>query len=124
MKDGKVTVIDGIPSELLKNLSKNMHKLHLLYDILVTCYKTGDIPGEFFEILVNIKKEQLLFISILLHVSKILLVILIDKIKNKIEQIVREDFRSEKETTKTIFSLFLSDLKASSIRYYRIGVLL
>ena len=96
IKDDKVAGIDVILAELLKNQSEDTH--NLLSEIITKSYQTGGILKEFGKCrTIALPKKgtpmecsNYRTISTLLHASKILLGIIKEIIKNKMEPYVSE----------------------------------
>uniref|UniRef100_A0A2S2QSL5 LINE-1 reverse transcriptase n=1 Tax=Sipha flava TaxID=143950 RepID=A0A2S2QSL5_9HEMI len=97
LKQGKAAGVDNIPAELLKNVGKNTE--HKLYEMTEKMYRDGNIPKDFAKSkIVLIPKKgnstecnNYRTISLLTHASKILLIIIKNRIQMKIEKELDKD---------------------------------
>jgi len=112
----KATGIDDIPPKILKNLDKLTKSL--LFNIYSNCYKTGKLPNDFIKSksITILKKGNATnctnykTVTLLLDASKILLNVIKNKLKVKIEEQQGEDqfrFRIDRETRDAILALRL-----------------
>ncbi|KAI5644176.1 reverse transcriptase (RNA-dependent DNA polymerase) domain-containing protein [Phthorimaea operculella] len=116
LSDKKAPGKDDIPAELFKYCGTNTKKQ--LYNIICTCYETGNLPEDFCtsKTIFLPKKgnatecNNYRTISLLTHVSKILLKIIQLRLNNKIEENLSEDqfgFRKNRGTREAIIALRL-----------------
>ena len=114
MKDRKTTDIDEIPTECLKALDTS--SLEILTDLFNKIYKTGYIPNDLAQsIFVLIPKKPKAIecsnfrtISLMSHVMKVLLKIILDCNEKYLEAEIRDHqsgFRPGKGTREGIFNL-------------------
>lgn len=98
MKQGKEAGIDNIPAELLKNVGKDTE--HKLFEMIEKMYRDGNIPKDFTKskIVLIPKKgnstecKNYRTINLLTHVSKILLIIIKNRIRKKTEELDKDQF--------------------------------
>lgn len=106
LTDKKATGIDDIPAEILKNLDE--YTKSLLFKIINECYETGKLPKDFIKSKsITIPKKgtstnctNYRTITLLPHASKILLNIIKNRLKGKIEDQLGKDqfgFKRERE---------------------------
>lgn len=112
--DKKATGVDNIPAEILKNLDSNTEKL--LFDVIKECYNKGTLPEDFVKSkTITLPKKgnasdcsNYRTIALLSHASKILLNIIKNRLKMKVEQNIEEDqfgFRRGRGTREAILAL-------------------
>lgn len=112
-KDKKAVGVDTIPAELLQNVGKRMKEQ--LCMVIGDCYDKGDFPSEFVRsrLITFPKTSGVLYcsnyrtFSFLSH-AKILLHVVKNRFKRKIEEYVKEDqfgFRSKRGTREAILAL-------------------
>ncbi|KAF0743667.1 zinc finger MYM-type protein 1-like, partial [Aphis craccivora] len=97
LKQGKAAGVDNIPAELLKNVGNDTE--HKLYEMTEKMYRDGNIPKDFAKSkIVLIPKKgnstecnNYRTISLLTHASKILLIIIKNRIQMKIENELDKD---------------------------------
>ncbi|KAL4142182.1 hypothetical protein QTP88_004691 [Uroleucon formosanum] len=114
LKQGKAAGVDNIPAELLKNVGKDTE--HKLFEMIEKMYRDGSIPKDFAKskIVLIPKKgnstecKNYRTMSLLTHASKILLIIIKNRIQKKIEKELDEDqfeFRQRIGTREAILAL-------------------
>ncbi|KAI5717312.1 hypothetical protein M8J77_003669 [Diaphorina citri] len=114
LKEKKATSNDSIPAEIIKNLGNKTDDI--LFNIIKECYKSGKIPEDFIKSkTITIPKKgnatecsNYRTIAILSHASKILLNIVKNRLKSKVDQHLSDDqfgFRTGKGTREAILAL-------------------
>jgi len=114
LSDKESTGLGDIPSEILKNLDEKTNKV--LFEIIKKCYEEGSIPGDL------IKSKTITLpnkgsatdcsnyrtIAILSHLSKVILNIIKNRLKHKVEERHYNDqfgFRIDKGKREAILAL-------------------
>ena len=114
LKKGKSAGVDNIPSELVQARGEAM-----IYMLLIICYKiwqTGEWPTPWTQsLIITLPKKGSLqlcknyrTISLISHPSKVILSILLNRLKPKAEEIIKEEqtgFRAGRSTSEQIFNL-------------------
>ena len=114
LKDKKATGVDDIPAELLKSLDEKTRLS--LFQIISDMYEHGSLPSDFTQSkTITIPKKgnvtecsNYRTLALLSHASKILLGIVKNRLKRKIDENLDEDqfgFRSKKGTREAILAL-------------------
>uniref|UniRef100_A0A8D8RMY9 Craniofacial development protein 2 n=1 Tax=Cacopsylla melanoneura TaxID=428564 RepID=A0A8D8RMY9_9HEMI len=114
LNDKKATGADGIPAEILKNMDQKTEKS--LFDIITECYENGTIPLDFIQSkTITLPKKgnateckNYRTIALLSHASKILLNIIKNRLRDKVEERLDDDqfgFRRGKGTREAILAL-------------------
>lgn len=114
LSEKKATGIDEIPAEMLKCMNESTKDK--MFKIVNDCYETGEIPKDFVQSkCITIPKKgnanncsNYRTISLLSHASKILLNIIKNRLKGKIEEQIDEDqfgFRKNRGTREAIIAL-------------------
>lgn len=114
LTDKKATGIDNIPAELLKNIDDKTKSQ--LFEFTKDCYINGKLPNDFVKSkTITLPKKgnasdcgNYRTIALLSHTSKILLNIIKNRLKNKVEQNLDEDqfgFRKGKGTREAILTV-------------------
>uniref|UniRef100_A0A8D8Y198 Craniofacial development protein 2 n=1 Tax=Cacopsylla melanoneura TaxID=428564 RepID=A0A8D8Y198_9HEMI len=114
LSDKKATGIDEIPGELLKNAGEEMK--NCLFELIKEIYEEGEIPEDFIKSkTITIPKKgnatecsNYRTIALLSHASKILLNVVKNRMKTKVEERLEEDqfgFRKGKGTREGILAL-------------------
>uniref|UniRef100_A0A8D8U352 Craniofacial development protein 2 n=1 Tax=Cacopsylla melanoneura TaxID=428564 RepID=A0A8D8U352_9HEMI len=114
LNEKKAAGIDDVPAEVLKCIDESTKEK--LFKIISDCYETGEIPSDFVKSkCITIPKKgnandcsNYRTISLLSHTSKILLNIIKNRLKEKVEQHLGDDqfgFRKERGTREAILAL-------------------
>uniref|UniRef100_A0A8D9DT62 Craniofacial development protein 2 n=1 Tax=Cacopsylla melanoneura TaxID=428564 RepID=A0A8D9DT62_9HEMI len=114
ISDRKATGVDGIPAEILKSLDDKTKKS--LFKIISNAYENGSLPSDFIQSrTITIPKKgsatecsNYRTIALLSHASKILLNIIKNRLKRRIDTHLGEDqfgFRSQTGTREAILAL-------------------
>lgn len=114
LTEKKAAGIDDIPAELLKNMGEEYEEK--LYKIIKECYNTGTLPPDFIKSkTITLPKKgnatecgNYRTIALLSHASKILLNIIKNRLKDKVDRHLSEDqfgFRKGRGTREAILAL-------------------